>query len=231
MDHHLVPPIGATSVADSPGPNNAKVRGALESIVAAAAQRVSQCEGMQACARMTQDWQNSAVQMFFLCGAYQELTGQRQACTREIAASCLTDGAMGRLRDHCLNEFFFWSVVGEAAKIAETLPLTEGDIACAGERIAEQQRKIFVRHAGGISETEYSGDMTPWHIRNALEHGYLPNSDSHHDPALAAGILMVRMNKAELQLRGRPKQQTMDLIFNPLFAAMASKRPTGRHNG
>jgi hypothetical protein len=229
MEHHLVPPSGAA--ADTPGPDNAKMSSALASIVEAAAQLVSQHEGMQACARMTQDWQNNAVNFFFLCGAYQELTGQRQACTRDIAASCLTDSAMVWLRKHCLNEFFFWSVVGEAAKTAETLPLTEGDLAVAGERIAEQQHKIFVRHAGGISETEYSGDMTPWHIRTALEHGYLPNSDSHHDPALAAGILMVRMNRAEVQLRGRPKQQTMDLLFNPLFANMASKRPTGRHDG
>ncbi len=208
----------------------ARVRAALDCIRRTAVQCVNGNLAMVACAHIDQSWQKQACQMFFLGGAYSALTGRDRGCTADIAASCLSDDALDWLNQNCLNEFFFWSVVGQAAQSADSLPLSLEQIAHAGSLVAMQQSLTYARYAGGISDGTYSGDITPWHIRDWLERGILINSDRDHQPALAAGVLMVRLHKPYLMLgRWVSRQPMMELIFNPLFANMSEERPTGNH--
>jgi hypothetical protein len=205
---------------------------ALRQTIEMAAHHVARNRPFMPFARHTRHWLGSEYQNFFLYGMYGDLTGQTQACNDSIIALATEPAAAEWIENRCLNPYWFWSVILEAAKHAKQLPITL-------EETLLGVKSLFDTHGGtlgkGIAMTGwpkgYSGDYLPWHVYDGFQRSILWNNDMDRELGLGHGFLLLKRH-VPLATRVRRRvnnpttsADTLEIIFNPVFADLASVAP------
>jgi hypothetical protein len=179
-------------------------------------------------------FQHSAWQGLFMCGAFSHFTGAKSATQEEIIGAFCDAEAVAFIAEHCVNAYWFWTLFRDTASEAmirmgsdtntDVLPFTKADFVAAQERIKQQQSEVFGKLAGGITRGDYSGTYTPEFLQNDLEKSdWLHNVRQHLEAGLASGHLLMAPYKPlwraprKLFPRKKAAAPLMSTIFNPLL--------------
>jgi hypothetical protein len=118
-----------------------KLKKARVETLGLAAKCTEQNQAMMWLAREANDnkWFWGEYQLFFMSGVYGNATDAKQASKEEIIALVATKDGAQWIEDHCLNPFWFWTLLGAACQFASTLPLTVADLEDGARRLFEDR--------------------------------------------------------------------------------------------
>ncbi len=175
-------------------------------------------------------WLWMEYQHFFLSGIYGDLTGAKQACKQDIIQAFVTGEAADWLELHCANPYWFWSTLAAAATHAESIPLSRQDCRNGAKSLFDKISQELGR-THGISgwPSGYSGEYLPWHVRDSFVRNILWNNEQGPETGIEYGLVLTQRFKPagglKSKLAGKHPPYTVQLIFNPLFDALAKTPP------
>jgi hypothetical protein len=149
----------------------------------------------------------------------------------KILGAFLSPEVVTWLENHCLNEFWFWTVIEEMAKEPDSkLPFSLLDIENAALRLFDKCRTVLGEYTTVFeNERDTQGHrLSPWDIRNAFEKGTLFNNTREVQSGLENGLLLLRRYEPPNSYMSPGKMTggyLTQVIFNPLFWDAASQKP------